>query len=321
MLGCLSVILVNTSGTDEEDIDSRVLLNAQTLNLNGSNACNLRMDGKLNTSLMLTDTDKLHTIHLVGPDSCQVRVLVVGGGGYSSYGGGGSGEVLYDTIQLNPGTVISAKVGERTNPSKPSTVTIALTNAVTVITYTAGGGQRGGLTYSGNYAQEGRTHSGGNGYSGGGGGFYRRETLSNTTRRTDKNGADEEDFENEECASRRGNNLRNGNGVIEGRDGGSDGGDGEGDDAGAGSGIDVTTFTFNTWVLTPGDAGQGYNRTYTSGSYFYTRYYGGGGGGVLVDGEGPGTDYREGKGYGGGRGAGGSVVGGAGVILIEVDTI
>ena len=111
VLGCLSVILVNTSGTDE-DIDSRVLLNAQTLNLNGSNTCNLRMDGKLNKSLMLTDTDKLHTIHLVGPDSCQVRVLVVGGGGYSSYGGGGSGEVLYDTIQLNPGTVISAKVGE-----------------------------------------------------------------------------------------------------------------------------------------------------------------------------------------------------------------
>ena len=30
VLGCLSVILINTSGTDE-DIDSRVLLNAQTL--------------------------------------------------------------------------------------------------------------------------------------------------------------------------------------------------------------------------------------------------------------------------------------------------
>ena len=101
VLGCLCVVLVNTSGTGK-DIDGGVLLNAQTLSLNGSNTCNLRMDGKLNTSLMLTDTDKLHTIHLVGPDSCQVRVLVVGGGGYSSYGGGGSGEVLYDTIQLNP---------------------------------------------------------------------------------------------------------------------------------------------------------------------------------------------------------------------------
>ena len=33
------------------------------------------------------------------------------------------------------------------------------------------------------------------------------------------------------------------------RDGGSDGGDGEDVVAGAGSGQDVTTFTFNTWVL------------------------------------------------------------------------
>ena len=248
----------------------------------------------------------------------NARVLVVGGGGYSSYGGGGSGQVLYHTIQMNPGTVIVAKVGER---NKSSAVAMPMTNPPSAITYRAEGGQWGGLTYSGNFNQEGRTYTGGNGYSGGGGGFLRRETMSNATRRTDKNGANEEDFEDEECASRLDDNLRNGNGVIEEYNGGSDGGDGEGDEAGAGSGQDVSTFTFNTWVLTPGDAGQGYNRTYTSGSYFYTRYYGGGGGGVLVDGEGPGTDYREGKGYGGGRGAGGSVVGGAGVILIEVDTI
>ena len=151
--------------------------------------------------------------------------------------------------------------------------------------------------------------------------------MSNATRRTDKNGADEEDYGVEECVSRRVDNLRNGNGVIEGHDGGSDGGDGEGDEAGAGSGQDVTTFTFNTWVLTPGDAGQGYKGNYnsTSGScgstttYFYERLYGGGGGGVLVDGAGPGTHSGEGKGYGGGRGVGG--YGGTGVILIEIDTV
>ena len=188
------------------------------------------------------------------------------------------------------------------------------------MTYTAEGGQRGGLTYTGNYAQEGRIYRGGDGYSGGGGGFYRRETLS-SSRNADNTDADEDTFEDAECESLHGDKLRSGNGVIEGRDGGSDGGDGEDVVAGAGSGQDVSTFTFNTWVLTPGEAGQGYNYSTPSGSYIYTRYYGGGGGGVLVDGEGPGTDYREAKGYGGGRGAKGSGAGGAGVILIEVDTI
>ena len=145
--------------------------------------------------------------------------------------------------------------------------------------------------------------------------------MSNATRRTDKNGADEEDFVDEECVSRRGDNLRNGNGVIEGRDGGSDGGDGEGDEAGAGRGLDVTTFTFNAWQLSPGEAGVGYNSSYQSGTtYSYTRLYGGGAAGVLVNGAGPdGTTTYEGKGYGGGRGVNGN--GGAGVILIEVATI
>ena len=186
------------------------------------------------------------------------------------------------------------------------------------MTYTAEGGQRGGLTYTGNYAQEGRIYRGGDGYSGGGGGFYRRETLS-SSRNADNTDADEDTFEDAECESLHGDKLRSGNGVIEGRDGGSDGGDGEDVVAGAGSGQDVTTFTFNTWVLTPGDAGQGYN-SQSGTTYFYTRYYGGGGGGVLVDGEGPdGTTNYEGKGYGGGRGVNGN--GGGGVILIEVDTI
>ena len=263
----------------------------------------------------------MSTIFVLGPSLCQARVLAVGGGGSSSYGGGGSGEVLYHTIQLNPGTVIIAKVGER---SKPSTVTMAVTNSATVTTYRAEAGQQGGRTYSGNYAQEGRIHRGGDGYSGGGGGFYRRETLT-SSRNSDNNDVDEDAFEDAECASRHADKLRSGNGVIEDRDGGSDGGDGEDVVAGAGSGQDVTTFTFNTWVLTPGDAGQGYKGNYntttcSSGStYFYERLWGGGGGGVLVDGEGPGTDYREGKGYGGGRGASGN--GGTGVILIEIDTI
>ena len=102
VIGGLSVLLVNTSAKDKDFLPSA---RTQTLILNGSNECNLLIDGKLNKSLMLTDTDKMSTIFVLGPSLCQARLLVVGGGGSSSYGGGGSGEVLYHTIQMNPGTL------------------------------------------------------------------------------------------------------------------------------------------------------------------------------------------------------------------------
>ena len=96
VIGGLSVLLVNTSAKDRDPNVPNA--QTQTLILNGSNECNLLIDGKLNKSLMLTDTDKMSTIFVLGPSLCQARVLVVGGGGSSSYGGGGSGEVLYQTI-------------------------------------------------------------------------------------------------------------------------------------------------------------------------------------------------------------------------------
>ena len=102
VIGGLSAILVNTSAKDKDFVPNA---RTQTLILNGSNECNCLIDGKLNKSLMLTDTDKMSTIFVLGPSLCQARVLVVGGGGSSSYGGGGSGEVLYQTIQMNPGTL------------------------------------------------------------------------------------------------------------------------------------------------------------------------------------------------------------------------
>ena len=105
VLGCLSALLVNSSGKDDNVM---VPPDAQTLNLNGSHECQLLMDGNASKSLMLTDTDKLHTIHLLGPSLCQARILVVGGGGNNYYGGGGSGQVLYHTIQMKPGSVIVA---------------------------------------------------------------------------------------------------------------------------------------------------------------------------------------------------------------------
>ena len=84
-----------------------------------------------------------------------------------------------------------------------------------------------------------------------------------------------------------------------------------------GTGEDVTTFTFKTWSLLPGDGAQSYPRSQGSSIHF-----GGGGGGVLVDGhDGPEYSDRRGQGYGGG-GSGGSneTFGNPGLVLVEVET-
>ena len=67
VIGGLSVILVNTSA-EHKDVNARIFQNAQTqtLVLNGSKECNLLIDGKINKSLMLTDTDKMSTIFVLG---------------------------------------------------------------------------------------------------------------------------------------------------------------------------------------------------------------------------------------------------------------
>lgn len=93
--------------------------------------------------------------------------------------------------------------------------------------------------------------------------------------------------------------------------GGSAGSDGEAEDGwdgrgGEGTGEDVTKYSFNHFVLTPGAGGY--------------RRYGGGGGGVLVNGGGPVRDHEgQGEGYGGGgEGRASPSYGLPGLVIIEL---
>ena len=90
-----------------------------------------------------------------------------------------------------------------------------------------------------------------------------------------------------------------GGGIYRAGDGGSDGrdgGDGSACSGGAGTGEDISLYTFTTWSLGPGAGGQYYFSS--SGNFSY--YYGGGGGGLMVDGAGPQGSSYQGAGYGGG---------------------
>ena len=115
--------------------------------------------------------------------------------------------------------------------------------------------------------------------------------------------------------------------------------------SGRGSGEDITSYTFNTWTLTPGAGGTPYNRFDSLGPRCQysqcfknpNQFYGGGGGGVLVNGAGPKATKHQGQGYGGGGSGANRVntapgysfrygypgvdVGGLpGVILLEIET-
>ena len=108
-----------------------------------------------------------------------------------------------------------------------------------------------------------------------------------------------------------GDGYSGGGGYGTGR-GGSDGGDGEvGDDedseAGKGSGLDLSSISMKSFILTPGKGGVGES------------FYGGGGGGVVVNGKKPEVEHCGGEGYGGGGGYNGFVNAvSAGCVLIEL---
>ena len=115
-------------------------------------SCTLLTNGERHQTLMINDTEAEVSIDVtaLGPGSCQLTLLAVGGGGEGSNGGGGSGYLKYRKVALDPGVnTIRARVGAG---SQASTVII---NGVTNIT--AMSGQPGGLRF------------GGDGYSGGGG--------------------------------------------------------------------------------------------------------------------------------------------------------
>ena len=101
---------------------------------------------------MLTDVKQTSEISINGWGSCDLTLLVVGGGGsgFIGYGGGGSGYLVYRSLQVSAGTLMTANVG---SGGQSSSLTIS-----------------GGDTITAEPGQTGQGANGGNGYSGGGGG-------------------------------------------------------------------------------------------------------------------------------------------------------
>ena len=109
--------------------------------------CSLTLDGVSSQSLMLTSVGQSEIS--VSGWGCDLTLLVVGGGGHGSSGGGASGYLQYHSLQVSPGTLLTAWVGDQ---GQSSHVTLSSGDTVTA--------QPG---------QNAQGTTGGDGYSGGGG--------------------------------------------------------------------------------------------------------------------------------------------------------
>ena len=113
------------------------------------NGCSgsLAMDGESSQSLMLTNVSQTSEISIQGWGSCNLTILVVGGGGYgANYGGGGSGYLEYRSLQVSGGTLMTAQVG---NTGQSSSLIISGGDTVTAEPGVNGGNGKGGDGYSG----------------------------------------------------------------------------------------------------------------------------------------------------------------------------
>ena len=113
--------------------------------------CSLAMEGELSQSLMITSVGQTSEIRVSGAGPCDLTLLVVGGGGrddvqVDSYGGGGSGHLQYRSLQVGPGTVLAARVGDQREASS-----LASSSGDTV---TAGPGQDSRYTYGGRHVSD-----------------------------------------------------------------------------------------------------------------------------------------------------------------------
>ena len=152
------------------DCDNTTITTTTTPATTTATPCSLSMNGEEYQSLMLTNVSETHgndTLYITyeisvggGSGSCNVTFLLVGGGGRQScgdrcfFGGGGSGYLEYNSIQVSPGTNITARVGDQRQASN-----LTIGN----ITFTAQPGQDSHPSW------DGEDDDGGNGYSGGGG--------------------------------------------------------------------------------------------------------------------------------------------------------
>ena len=128
------------------------ICDGQAVRDNNTDGCSLLMNGQISQALMLTQVGVSSDI-LVDGAGCAVTLLLVGGGGHDSgYGGAGSGFLkYYPSLQVTPGTVLTARVGGQRQTSSVAS--------------------SGGDTFAAEPGQDGQFRDGGRGYSGGGGGY------------------------------------------------------------------------------------------------------------------------------------------------------
>ena len=94
------------------------ICDGQAVRDNNTDGCSLLVNGQISQALMLTQVGVSSDI-LVDGAGCAVTLLLVGGGGHDSgYGGAGSGYLkYYPTLQVTPGTVLTARVGDQRQAS------------------------------------------------------------------------------------------------------------------------------------------------------------------------------------------------------------
>ena len=102
--GIISLLIISASGATQ-----------------GDQGCSLTMEGKSSQSVMLTDLGLTREISIQGSGSCNLTLLVVGGGGdghRDTYGGGGaSGHLEYRSLQVSPGMLLISEVGDQREAS------------------------------------------------------------------------------------------------------------------------------------------------------------------------------------------------------------
>ena len=222
--------------------------------------CSLILDGEEHQAVMMTSVGRVAEILVTGLGECHLSLLVMGGGGHGQSGGAGSGHLEYRSLQVAPGTVLTARVGDKREASN-----LAISDGEWV---TALPGQDGHFTVNSDGTS---SYDGGTGYSGGGGyGFG------------DPSGGGSED-------------PSGGDGGCDGGDGET----GTSGTGGRGTGEDVSLYTFTTWSLAPGAGGEVYYLFYGGGgggvmvdgagpeaSQYQGQGYGGGGNGYPDYGDG-----------------------------------
>ena len=79
--------------------------------------CSLELNGQRSKHLMFTELGVDINVNVTSPSGCQLRVLAVGGGGMGGGCGAGSGHIQYQTMILDPITIISITVGAQSQSS------------------------------------------------------------------------------------------------------------------------------------------------------------------------------------------------------------